>query len=317
MYSKKVIAVVIPAYKVSSHIAELLRALPNFIDAVYVVDDNCPDRSGRHAEGIDDRVMVIFRKENGGVGAATKTGFLGALEGGADVIVKMDGDGQMNPLLIESLIKPVIANEADFSKGNRFSSARNLEKMPKARVFGNAALSVFGKASTGYWGVVDFTNGFLAVSSEALRDINLGKLHDRFFFESDLMFRAGVRNATVAEVGMKARYGAEKSNLKIWKVALTFPFLHLRNIVKRIAYKYYGPSWSIASFELPLGILGIGLGTSLGIDFWLESSNSGVPATAGEVILAALPVIVGSQLLLSFVNYDVSVSPSVKRYTAE
>ena len=214
MYEQKVIAVVIPAYKVSNHIAELLKALPNFIDAVYVVDDNCPDQSGLHAEGIDDRVSVIFRKENGGVGAATKTGFTEALDGGADVIVKMDGDGQMSPLLIESLIKPVIANEAEFSKGNRFSSARNLEKMPKARVFGNAVLSILGKASTGYWGVIDFTNGFLAISSQTIRDINLGKLHDKYFFESDLMFRAGIRNVNLAEVSMKARYGSEKSNLK-------------------------------------------------------------------------------------------------------
>lgn len=317
MYEQRKIAVVIPAYKVSEHISELIREMPDFVDRIFVVDDACPEKSGRAAEGLDSRVSVIYREQNGGVGAAAKAGLSEALDQNADIIVKLDGDGQMSPLLIEPLILPIVRDQAELSKGNRFSSAKNLEQMPKIRIFGNAMLSVSAKASTGYWGMIDFSNGFIAISGTLARDIKISKLHNRYFFESDLLFRAGTRMTTVAEIGMRARYGGEKSNLSLPRVALTFPFLHLRNTIKRIAYKYYGASWSIASFELPLGIVSIVVGTFLGVSFWQESAVSGNPSTAGQVLLTAFPLIIGTQLLLSFTNYDVSVAPQIRRYNAE
>ena len=164
------IAVVIPAYKVSSHIEGVIASIGKNVAHIIVVDDACPEQSGEVAKKVkDSRVTVIFHEKNQGVGGATVTGYKAALDTPADIIVKLDGDGQMNPGFIPQLIAPLVTNLADYSKGNRFSSVENLESMPFIRVLGNAGLSFMTKLSSGYWTVTDPTNGFTAIRREILQ----------------------------------------------------------------------------------------------------------------------------------------------------
>ena len=308
------VAVVMPAYKVQNEILDVIRAVPKEVSKIFVVDDACPNDSGKVAsESKDKRVEVIRNQSNLGVGGAMIVGYQRALKEDFEVIVKVDGDGQMDPVRIRKLIAPIVRGEADYTKGNRFDSLEDLEQMPKIRIFGNAVLSLMSKISSGYWNITDPTNGFTAIHKSVLERIHLGKLRKGWFFESDMLFRLSIIKAVIKDVPMPAKYGSEKSNLNIRKVIFEFPYRHGVNHLKRIFYSYYLREWSVASIELPLGlILSIG-GMVAGINFWIQSAASGVSATVGQVMLSAVPLILGFQLILAFLSYDVSTEPKSPR----
>ena len=302
---------VIPAYRVTNQIASVLKGIPSYVDQIFVVDDACPDGSGKHAaKSKDKRVKILTHEKNLGVGGAVKTGYKAALKSGADVIVKLDGDGQMDPSLISELVAPIVEGKADYSKGNRFDTLEGLKEMPKIRIFGNAVLSFMAKISTGYWGITDPTNGFTAIHKTSLSGLQLSKISNDFFFESDMLFRLSVGRAVVLDLSMPARYGEEKSNLRIWKTLRDFPYKHFRNFTKRIFYSYYLRELNIASIELPAGISLFAFGVFFGLTRWAEAASLGTPATAGTVMLSAVPLILGFQLILAFLAYDIAAVPT-------
>jgi dolichol-phosphate mannosyltransferase len=309
------IAVVIPSYRVTQHVLEVLKGIGPEVNQIFVVDDACPDNSGDFVEkhSNDKRVKVLRHPENQGVGGAVITGYRAALEAGADIVVKVDGDGQMNPALIPNLIAPILAGEADYAKGNRFDSLEDLYEMPRVRILGNAVLSLWSKQSTGYWRITDPTNGFTAIHRKALENIHLDKLRKTYFFESDMLFRLSIINAVVTDVPMKAVYGDEKSHLKIRKVLVEFPFRHTVNLLKRVFYRYYLREWSIASIELPVGLSLLVFGLWFGLASFLDASGAGRATTAGQVTVAAIGIILGVQFLLSFLAYDVQSEPKIPR----
>ena len=176
------IAVVIPSYKVIKHIENVVKTLPAFITNIIIVDDKCPQNSGRFIQSLNlPKVSVVFHEINLGVGGAIITGYKKAIELNSDIVIKVDGDGQMDPNHIKQLIQPIIDNKADYTKGNRFSDFKALKQMPKVRLFGNSALSFLVKASSGYWNMMDPTNGFTAISKKAILGLELDKLSRRYF----------------------------------------------------------------------------------------------------------------------------------------
>ena len=309
------VAVVIPSYKVTKHILGVISEIGKEVQAIYVVDDACPDGSGKLVQDQckDKRVKVLFHDVNLGVGGAVVTGYKAALADGHEVIVKLDGDGQMDPKDIPTLIRPVLEGRADYAKGNRFDSIEDLEAMPAIRIFGNAVLSIMSKISSGYWNVTDPTNGYTAIHASALKKVQLDKLRKTYFFESDLLFRLSLIRAVVHDVVLPARYGEEVSNLRISKVIFEFPIRHTANFLKRIFYLHYLREWTVSSIELPAGLILFFWGLVFGLQRWMDSNATGVPATAGSVMLSVTPMILGFQLLLAFVNYDVSSVPNRPR----
>ena len=309
------IAAVIPCYRVTEHILGVLADIGPEVSKIYVVDDACPDKSGAFVEqnSTDKRLSYIFHGENQGVGGAVISGYKAAYLDGADVVVKIDGDGQMDPRLISALAKPVVEGNADYSKGDRFDSLENLVGMPKVRILGNAVLSLWAKFSTGYWSITDPTNGFTAIHRRALEAINLDKIRKSYFFESDILFRLNIANCVVVDVPMAAVYGSEKSNMSIMKVMFEFPWRHAVNLWKRIFYRYYLREWNVGSFELPLGLFLVAFGAWFGISSYISAAAAGLATTAGQVTGSAVSLILGVQLLLSFLSYDVQSEPRIPR----
>lgn len=308
------VAVVIPCYRVAAQILGVVRAIGPEAHAVYIVDDDCPERSGKVVQrGIaDSRVQVIFHDSNQGVGGATMTGFRRALADGAEILVKIDGDGQMDPGLLPGFIDSIRSGEADYAKGNRFFDPAGLAAMPRTRLVANAVLSFLTKLSTGYWHSFDPTNGYIAIHAKVAAHVPWEKIDKRYFFESDLLFRLNILQAKVVDVPMQAVYGEERSNLRPWREILPFARGHMRNFAKRVIYNYFLRNFSIASVELVLGVVLLIFGTVYGILNW---SPGGVPATAGTVMLAGLPVLLGFQLLLAFINYDIQSTPTSALHT--
>ena len=305
------IAVVIPSYKVTRHILGVIAGIGPEVGRIYVVDDKCPDQSGAYvrAHCSDPRVVVLEHAENQGVGGAVMSGYQAAIQEGVDIIVKVDGDGQMDATLIPDFVAPIINGEADYTKGNRFFDLEQIHQMPKMRLFGNAMLSLLTKLSSGYWDLFDPTNGYTAIHVNAARHLPMHRISKRYFFETDMLFRLNTINAVVVDVPMDASYGDEVSNLKISKIITEFAAKHLRNFSKRIFYNYYLRNMSLASIELPLGLAMLLGGGGYGIAHWVESARLGLATAPGTVMLSALPVLMGMQLVLAFLAHDIASVP--------
>ena len=309
--TEPLIAVVIPSYKTSRHILDVIRGIGPEVGLVVVVDDQCPEGSGKLVEEQcrDPRVRVIYNARNLGVGGAVMAGYEQAINSGAMVIVKMDGDGQMDPTILPGLIAPILEGQADYTKGNRFFDLRGVVAMPLIRLFGNAVLSFLAKFSTGYWDIFDPTNGYTAIHAEIARRLPVNKISQRYFFETDILFRLNSFRAVVMDVPMDAKYGEEYSSLKISRVIGEFLFKHLRNLTKRIFYNYYLRDFSLGSILLPLGIASVVFGVTYGGFHWYWASKAGLTTPLGTVMVATLPIIMGSQFLLTFLGQDIASVP--------
>ncbi|MDR0440435.1 MAG: glycosyltransferase family 2 protein [Candidatus Accumulibacter sp.] len=309
------IAVVIPCYKVGKRVLDVIRRIDDRCWRIYVVDDACPEHVGDLVEtqSTDTRVRVIRHETNLGVGGAVMTGYRRAIDDGAQIIVKIDGDGQLDPALIGEFVAPLASGQADYTKGNRFFDLEGLKGMPGIRIFGNAVLSFFSKLSSGYWDIFDPTNGYTAIRAEIAQKLPFAKISQRFFFESDMLFRLNLLRAVVMDIPMNACYGNESSNLRILPSVGVFFVKHVRNFVTRIFYNYFLRDMSLASFELILGMVLVLFGGIFGVVRWSQSLATGVAAPTGTVMLSALPVLLGLQFLLAFVGYDIGSVPRKPR----
>ncbi|MBL0189843.1 MAG: glycosyltransferase family 2 protein [Saprospiraceae bacterium] len=117
------LAIVIPCFKVEKHIEVVIKSIPDSVDFIITVDDFSPDNTSYILKSIakkNSRLYYIRHEVNKGVGGAMITGFNKAFELGAEIIVKIDGDGQMNLNYLPQFIGPILSNKADLTKGNRF-----------------------------------------------------------------------------------------------------------------------------------------------------------------------------------------------------
>lgn len=305
------IAVVIPCYRVRSSILALIARIPPEVERIICVDDACPEDSGRLVEErvTDARVSVLRNARNLGVGGAVKAGYLAARKSGCTIAVKLDGDGQMDPRLIPAFVYPIASGTCDYTKGNRFFRLEDVRAMPRIRLFGNAIMSFLAKFSTGYWNIFDPTNGYTALHLRVLDLLSLDKVANRYFFETDLLFRLNVARCAVRDIPMIALYGVELSNLKIGRILLPFIYGHVRNFIKRIFYSYFLRDFHVASLQILFALPLLFGGLAFGAYHWWRSITTGVPASAGTVMIGALPILTGLQLALSALAYDVANVP--------
>lgn len=311
MYKDKKISVVIPCFKVKKHIKKVIESIPSFVDYIIVVDDSCPEKTGKFVESLNiKKTYVLYNKKNLGVGGATINGVKKSFLKKSDVIIKIDGDGQMDPSLMISFIDPIIDNIADYSKGNRFFSYEMFKNMPRVRMFGNLVLTLVTKFSTGYWKISDPTNGYFALNANLIPFLNLDKVNNRFFFESDLLFRLNTLNAVVLDIPIYSTYGDEESNLSIRKVLLPFLFFNIRNFVKRIAYNYYIKNINICSITIPIMIIQLFFSFFYMIFLYNDFILNDLPTPIGSLMILFFNTLVAIIFLLFFFSHDMSNQPS-------
>lgn len=305
------IAVVIPCYRVAAHVLGVIERIGPEVGWIVAVDDACPEHSGDVIEyGCSDpRVRVLRHEQNMGVGGAVMTGYAAAAALPAEAVVKLDGDGQMDPALIPALCAPLLSGRADYVKGNRFYRIAQVAGMPPMRLLGNTVLSFMTKFSSGYWQLFDPTNGFTAIHRALLHELDFGRIARRYFFESDMLYHLNQLRALVVEMPMASSYADEPSSLRPMRMIGPFLRGNLRNGFRRIFYSYFLRAFSVASVELLLGFALWVFGVVFGGLHWWRSAVNGVATSAGTVMLAALPLILGSQLLLSWLGFDVSSEP--------
>ena len=311
-FQKYRIAAVIPAFRVQDEIESVLRGLPPYIKNIIVVDDASPDRTSDLVAALakrDRRVVLIRHERNQGVGGAMVSGFRKALELGAQIVVKIDGDGQMDVSRLPDLLMPLIQGKTDYAKGNRFRDFAALRRMPFVRRVGNMGLGFLSKAATGYWNLFDPTNGFLAIRAETLRQLPLDKIDHTYYFETSMLANLYLLGAVVKDIPMPARYKGEVSSLMIHRVLFEFPIKLFSTLLRRIFLKNFIYDFSMASIYILTGLPFLLFGLIFGSIKWIQYARLGIAAPTGTVILPTLSVLLGIQFLLSAIEIDLRSVP--------
>lgn len=304
------VALVIPAYRAAASVRDVVAGFGPHVDLVIVVDDGSDDGTAAAVEGAGEHVVVLRHDRNRGVGAATKTGIAEALRRGADIVVKADADGQMDPSFVADLLAPLRVRAADATKGNRWRHGRELASMPCVRRAGNLALGFLVRAATGAWRVFDPTNGYVAWRAEVLELVDLDEADDGYRFEVSMIGLLTAAGALVRDVPIPARYRGERSHLSPVREAPGFAWLLSVATVRRIWRQYFVNDFTAVSLFLLSGTLLTAFGVGFGAFHWRQSVLTGVPATAGTVLLAALPTLLGFNLLLQALVLDIASAPS-------
>ena len=111
------LSVIIPAYNEAARVASVVTGAVEHLP-VLVVDDGSTDDTAGTAAALGAR--VVRHPFNMGYGAAIQTGYMYALERGADLLVQMDADGQHDPRQIPAMVEPIRRDECDLVIASRF-----------------------------------------------------------------------------------------------------------------------------------------------------------------------------------------------------
>lgn len=283
--------------------------IPEYVDTVVAVNDCSPDNTKtvlKEIVKVNPKLVVIQHDVNQGVGGAMITGFKACIEKNIDIIVKVDGDGQMDMSFMPQLIDAVIDSKYDYSKGDRVRNRKMLEKMPAVRRFGNLGLTFLIRIASGYWKISDPTNGYLCITLPTLKKLDLSRLSKRFFFESSLITELYFTGAKIKDVQMPSIYGDEKSNLSVWKALFSFPAKLMKAHLRRLRMQYFIDDFNISSVYLAIGFPMFLFGLVFGLVKWIHYAKIGISAPTGTIIISLITIIMGFQLILSFIQNDMS-----------
>ena len=312
MFDGKTVAVVVPAFDEERLVASTVQTVPAFVDRIYVVDDASRDATAERAAGGDSRVEVIRHERNQGVGAAIVSGYKRARDDGMEVTAVMAADGQMDPGDLETLVRAVASGETDYSKANRLFTGQAWELIPKTRYLGNAMLSFLTKIASGYWHVADSQSGFTAVNLETLRLLDLDRLYPRYGFPNDILVHLNVWNRRVRDYPSRPIYGVgERSGIRLWKVVPTISWLLCKGFFWRMREKYIIRDFHPLVLFYTLGLLLLTVGVGLGIaEVVLRILGNPVPVAT--IVLVALLVVSGLQLLLFAMWFDMESNKELR-----
>lgn len=267
MYKRKKISLVIPARNEQRLIRPTLEHLPRLIDKIYVIDDGSTDKTAEVVKNCakkDKRITLIQHKVNNGPGQAVITGYKRVIKDNYDIAVVVGGDYQMSLEEVKRFLNPLIKEEADYTKGNRFMMEGNaFGAMPKIRLLGNSMISLLTKIASGYYKIFDVVDGYTAINKKALRTINWDKAWKKYGYPMDFLIRLNTYGLRVKDVPRTAIYreGEVQSQIKPVRYAIRVSPMLLRGFfwrLKKSIIRDFHPLvfFYLASFVLlPIGFI--------------------------------------------------------------
>ena len=226
----------IPAFNEEENIAKIIVKLQKVADAIIVCNDGSTDLTKEIAEKMG--VEVINHPKNLGYGAGIRSIFLKAAKMEPDILVTFDADGQHKVEDIQSVIQPILNNEADIVIGSRFLKNETNEKVPKYRKIGIKVITGITDSVTDLK-LTDAQSGFRAYKKNVLKDIipsdkGMG-------VSTEILIKASQRKFKVKEVPIEILYEGDTSTHN--------PISHGTSVIMS-TMKY-------ASIERPLKFYGI------------------------------------------------------------
>ncbi len=313
MYNDRSVAVVVPAYNEELLIKDTLASIPVFVDKIYAINDASHDKTQELIEESsrkDSRIIPLRHEKNLGVGAAIVTGYKHALKDGMHIAVVMAGDNQMDPLVIPTLLDPIVQNRADYTKGNRLLSPEYRRGMSRWRFFGNTVLTFMTKFSSGYWKLMDPQNGYTAISRRALERINLDRIYPRYGYCNDLLVKLNVFGFRVMDVEMPARYGRETSKIQYGPYIGKVSWLLLKDFLYRLRMKYivlsFHPVVIFYLFGSVLSIMGLSAGVYTAYFVFIDHGPLFIRGVLSLLIFA-----LGMQFLSFALMFDIQESRDI------
>lgn len=304
MYKRKKVAVVVPAYNEERFIKNVIETIPDYVDKIYAVDDGSMDSTPKVLNEIEEsRLVIVKHEKNRGVGAAIASGYKKALSDQIDIVAVMAGDGQMDPKYLSKLLDPVIEGKVAYAKGNRLISREYINEMPRWRFFGNALLTFFTKIATGYWHITDPQNGYTAISSEALKTIDVERIYPYYGCPNDILVKLNVHDFSVVDVPIPARYGDEKSKIRHYKYIVKVSWLLLKSFFWRLKVRYMIYDFHPLVLFYILGMILTPAGVLMGLWIFFQRFLS-VEISLNMTILATLLLIMGLQFVLFAMLFD-------------
>jgi len=313
VYREKKISLVIPAYNEEKLIKPTLENVPDIIDKVYVVDDCSPDNQNdviyKCAEN-DPRIELLKHETNQGPGGAIITGYLRSSQDNYDIAVVVGGDNQMPLHEVNRFLDPIIDGKAHYAKGNRFLLSQlddTLAKMPKTRLIGNWMITAMTKIASGYYKIMDFVDGYTALSKEAIDLIDWSKAWKKYGYPMDFLIRMNAYSLKTVDIPRTAVYlpGERQSQIKGFKYFLQCTPMLIKGFFWRLKFKYlyrdFHPLFLFYYLGLILFPIGFLFGFWLVVD-WLFLGGYGV--TGSRSILASLLMLTGLQFLLFAMFFD-------------
>jgi glycosyltransferase involved in cell wall biosynthesis len=228
----KTIAVVMPAYNEAKLIRTALESIPTFVDRIIVVDDASTDATKEIAQIGARPIALVEHESNRGVGAAIASGCRHALTLDVDLTAVMAADGQMDPVDLPALLAPLIADEADYVKGNRFDWPAVTKAMPRHRWLGNRLFSFLTGRAIGV-DVRDSQCGYVAMNRRAQRAFDWDRLWKSYGYPNDLLSWVTISGLRMSEVPVRPVYGSEQSGIRLRHVLLAVPFVIARAWLRR------------------------------------------------------------------------------------
>lgn len=311
MYKEKSVAVIIPCFNEGKNVRGVIDSVPKFVDNIVVVDDKSSDDTYKIAVSSGDkRVVVVKHEANRGAGASVVSGFKRALELNADICAVMDGDGQMDPTYLPSLLDTLITGGYDYAKGNRFLRKDYLTGMPRHRIVGNMILTFLTKLASGYWDIFDPQNGYIAAKAEVLREIELEGVARGYEFHNDILINLNIHDYRVKDVPMPAVYKTERSTIKLTRFIPRTSFYLLKGLGRRIIQKYMLRDFHPIALFLLSGFSALALSLVYGSYIFIKTLGPPIAVTA-DVLIIALSFVIGFILLLTSLVLDMLNNPNL------
>jgi len=280
------IAIVVPCFNEQRNIRTVIETIPDYCDAVVVVDDKSTDDTvaiARRSQEIDPRVVVLEHAINQGVGGAIASGYEWARDNGMDAAVVMAGDAQMDPAELPILLAPCLVDGVNYVKGNRLVYQQSRHIIPGIRFFGNSALSLLTKFASGYWHVSDSQCGYTVADRNVLKLVDWSKMYRRYGQPNDLLVSLNIQNFSVKDVPVRPIYGVgEVSGIKLRRVVFTISNVLMRRGLERLLLKYvvydFNPLIFFVAFSFLTAILAFFFFVSVVIK-WIATGEAPILST--------------------------------------
>ncbi len=316
MYKYQSIAVVVPAYNEEKMIPQVLNTMPEFVDLVIVVDDASIDRTAEivtsYTSSFHYKVVLLKHDKNKGVGAAIITGYKSALSQDVGLVAVMAGDGQMDPDDLPSLLEPIIAGDADYTKGNRLFQGESWSLIPHYRYLGNAVLSLLTKIASGYWHIADSQSGYTVISQDALSRLDLDSIYNRYGMPNYLLISLNINNCRVKDVPIRPVYNiGEVSGIRLKKVIPTISLLLVKGFFRRLIGKYIIRDFHPLIFFYGMGLTVLPSGIMFGI-FLLYYRLFLGPVASTSALFSSFLVISGLQSLFFAMWFDMDYNNKLR-----